>query len=272
MAENIVERAFRLIEVLARSPMGSGLTQLAEQAAMPKTAAHRLVSELVRLRYVRQDPDSSRYHLSTRILSLGSMHLASSGVVDLAQPILDRLAQQSGELARLSVVDGDHLTWVAKAQGARSGLRYDPDMGQEVTLFCTATGQAWLASFDNERALELVASQGFGRFDEFGPNAPRTISRLIEVLGATRERGYAAVIDSAGVGTAAIATVVRHATTGNVIGTVSITGPSSRLTEARIENLAPLVVAAGHELSEASAGSVMLAEAARAGGPTGNIR
>jgi DNA-binding IclR family transcriptional regulator len=260
MAENIVERAFRLIEVLARSATGLGLTQLANEAAIPKTATHRLVTELVRLRYVRQDLDTSRYHLSMRLLSLGSMHLGISGVIDLAQPILDRLARESGELARLSVIDGDRLMWVAKAQGARSGLRYDPDMGQEVTLFCTATGHAWLASVSDERALEIVASQGFGRFDEFGPNAPRTISRLQEMLSVTRERGFATVFESAATGTAAIAAVVRHARTDQPIGTVSITGPSSRMGETRMQNLAPHVVAAAREMSEASICSRLLAD------------
>jgi IclR family acetate operon transcriptional repressor len=263
MAANIVERAFSIVELLARHPSGLGLTAIADQVTVPKSAAHRLLMELARLRYVRQDTETSRYHLSTRLLSLAFRHLAASGVVDLAQPVLEQLARQSGELARLAIVDGDRLTWVAKAQGARSGLRYDPDMGQEVALFCTATGQAWLASFDDEHALQLVSSQGFGRLDEFGPNAPRTVSRLLERLALARQQGYALVVESAGIGTSALAAVVRHPTTQQAIGTVSITGPSSRLTEQRLHELAPLVVAAADELSQASIGSDLLAEASR---------
>lgn len=41
--------------------------------------------------------------------------------------MLDRLAEKTGELVRLSIVDEDRLTWVAKSQGPRqAGLRYDP--------------------------------------------------------------------------------------------------------------------------------------------------
>jgi len=85
-----------------------------------------------------------------------------SGIVDIAQPLLDRLAATSGELVRLSIVDGDRLTWVARAQGARRGLRYDPDMGMDATLSCTATGHAWLLTMTDEEALQRVARQGFG--------------------------------------------------------------------------------------------------------------
>ena len=48
----------------------------------------------------------------------------------------------AGELVRLAIVDGDRITWVAKSQGARKGLRYDPDMGTDARLSCAATGQA----------------------------------------------------------------------------------------------------------------------------------
>jgi DNA-binding IclR family transcriptional regulator len=48
--------------------------------------------------------------------------------------VINRLAQETEELVRLAVVDGERLTLVAKAQGARSGLLYDPDMGIDLRL------------------------------------------------------------------------------------------------------------------------------------------
>ena len=48
---------------------------------------------------------------------MGLSFLSNTGIVDIAQPLLDRLAQASGELVRLSVVDGERLTWVARAAG-----------------------------------------------------------------------------------------------------------------------------------------------------------
>ena len=65
----------------------------------------------------------------------------------IVQPVLDRLAQETGELVRLGVIDGERQTWIAKSQGARSGLRYDPDMGRDAPLFYTASGHAWARDF-----------------------------------------------------------------------------------------------------------------------------
>jgi DNA-binding IclR family transcriptional regulator len=159
MAGSQIERAFSLVESLAGEPQGLPLQTLAERLDIPKSAAHRMLTELVRLGYVRQNRESSRYQLSAKLVAQGFRYLASSGA-DIIQPILDRLAQDSGELVRLGVIDGARQTWIAKSQGARSGLRYDPDMGRDAPLFYTASGHAWLASLNDEQALQMVLRQG----------------------------------------------------------------------------------------------------------------
>ena len=103
-----------------------------------------------------------------------------------------RMARRSGELVRLSIVDEERLTFVAKAQGPRqAGLRYDPDMGADARLSCTASGHAWLMTLSDERALELVSRQGFGAPADYGPKGPTTIKGLLAFLQAGRMRGYA---------------------------------------------------------------------------------
>ena len=79
------------------------------------------------------------------------------------------MAQQSGELVRLAIVDGEHLTWVAKSQGARKGVRYDPDIGTDERLSCTATGHAWLLTLSDECALDLVSGPGLRRAEGLRP-------------------------------------------------------------------------------------------------------
>lgn len=171
MAGSQIERALSLIESLTREPGGMPMQSLADELAIPKSATHRMLAELIRLGYVRQDPQTSRYRLSTKLVALGFRYLASSGA-DVVQPILDRLAESSGELVRLGVIEGERQTWIAKSQGARSGLRYDPDMGRDAPLFYTASGHAWLASMSDAEALELVARQGIADPAEFAFECP----------------------------------------------------------------------------------------------------
>jgi DNA-binding IclR family transcriptional regulator len=116
MAGSQIERVFSVLESLTSDPRGLPMQTLAEQLDIPKSATHRMLAELIRLGYVRQNPENLRYHLSTKLVAMGFRYLSSSGA-DIVQPVLDRLAQETGELVRLGVIDGERQTWIAKSQG-----------------------------------------------------------------------------------------------------------------------------------------------------------
>jgi len=186
----VLERTLGILELLSSQEQGVELAVLADKLNMPKSAAHRLLADLSRFGYVRQTRDMGEYVLTTKLVSLGLTYLSKTGVIDVAQPLLDRLAEQTGELVRLSVVDGDRLIWVARAQGARQGLRYDPDMGSIARLSCSSSGLAWLSTMKDDDALALVSQQGLGTPQEFGPNAPKSLKAFLKVLQDTRKQGY----------------------------------------------------------------------------------
>lgn len=253
---SIIERSFKVIEHLAAHPDGTALSALSTEMQMPLSATHRMLAELVRNGYVRQDQRHGDYMLTMKVVSLGLSFLSNSGVVDVAQPLLDRLAVEAGELVRLAVVDGDELTFVAKAQGATRGLRYDPDMGLSVNLSCSSAGHAWLSTMTDEQALELVARQGFGKPDDFGPKAPTTVKALLAYLRVARKRGFAVINEVFAPAMAAMAAPVRSGN-GAAIGVITIAGPSVRLTEERMLALGPVLLAAAEDVALASGGSAM---------------
>ena len=258
-----LDRGLAILERLAAEPGGLSLVEVAATLGFPKSATHRLLTGLVEHGFVRQDRERGHYVLTTKLLSLAFSHMAGTGIVDAAQPVLDQLAQETGELARLSVVDGDRLTWVARAQGARSGLRYDPEMGQQAQLSCSAAGFAWLSCLPDADALAIVAREGFGPRTEFGPKAPETPQALLVHLRRARTRGYAVAIGTYYDWMAALAAPIRHASRGEVIGTVSIAGPSNRLTDARLAEIAALVTGAATQLSALMLGSPALLHAGK---------
>jgi len=248
------ERTLSALELLAGAAQGLALSQIAVGLQMPKSGAHRLMAELIRTGYVAQHEASGTYHLTPRMVSLAFRHLAAVGVVDAVQPVLDGLAALSGELVRLSVTDGTRQVWVAKAQGARSGLIYDPQMGDAAHLASMATGLAWLATMDEVSAVRLVTEQGLSA-PGLGPNAPRSIPDFLDRLRAARTIGVAQVIDCSAPGMSAIAAPVMHPVSGVVLGTLSIGGPSARLDAARLEELTPALLSAVGQLTDRVAGS-----------------
>ena len=249
-----LERGIKMLEHLVDHADGSTLSALSSALDLPLSATHRLLTELIRLGYVRQDQSHGQYVLTIKMVAMGLSFLGSTGITDVAQPLLDRLASTSGELVRLGVVDGDGLTFVAKAQGARSGLRYDPDMGLTVQLSCSAAGHAWLSTMPDEDALQRVSRQGFGKPADFGPKAPITVKALLGYLKLARSRGFAVIVEVFAPAMSAMSAPVRNRL-GQVIGVVTIAGPVIRLTEERLLSLGPALVQTADEIGQASGGS-----------------
>lgn len=239
MVGGALSRGLAVLAELAGASDGRSVQQVADTLGLPKSAAHRILVTLVADGWARQDPVSGTYRLTLRLVALGLGHLAGHTLVDLARPVLAELAGVSGELVRLSLVDGDRLVWVAKAQGATAGLRYDPDPGPEAHLASTANGLAWLAGFGDERALELVLRQGLGGPGERGPRAPATVEEFLRRLRRTRADGCARAVDSFEAGAAAIAMPVLERPGGPTVGVLSIAGPGVRFTAERMDALVP---------------------------------
>lgn len=252
--KGVQERTLGILELLAKHSEGLELAAIANALNIPRSAVHRLLSDLVISGYVRQIREHGDYLLTTKLISIGLSFLSNSGVVDIAQPLLNRLAKTSGELVRLSIVDGDWLTWVARAQGARQGLRYDPDMGTNARFSCSSTGWAWLSTLSDKEAIAKVKKQGLGKVRDYGPNAPQSIAQLLPMIQATRKRGFSMTEETYAHGLNAISAPVRLAEQP-AIGILTIAGPHFRLTAKRMKDLGPELMACGSQLAASSGSS-----------------
>jgi IclR family transcriptional regulator, acetate operon repressor len=246
-------RALGMLETLAQYPGGLAPRELAQLLKIPYAAAERTVQGLVECGFVFRTANGA-VRLSVKLAALGLAYLGTSGITDLVQPILDDLAKRTGELVRLAIVESDHLTWVAKSHSAQSGLFYVPHTETEVYLAATANGQAWLASLGDEQLRAVVEKQGLHRAG-LGPNAPSTMEQLLSQIERTRELGYACVTEAYELGTSAMATAIRKRGVGRPVGTVSVAGPTIRMTSARMAEIAPWLLASADELGAAAASS-----------------
>ena len=255
-----LEKSLDILEYLTDYPDGVALVQISTDLNQLRSGCHRALQELIRYGYVRQMPQRGDYALTTKMASMGLSFLSKSGVLDIAQPVIDRLAQATGELVRLAIVDGDRLTLVAKAQGAKSGLLYDPDMGIDLRLSCSAAGQAWLMTLPEDVAIEYVSRQGIGEPKDFGPNAPTSMKALLKILDEHRKRRFSIIQDAYAPGMSSMAAPIKRAnefTTGVVV----IAGPSARLTLKRMIQFGPALLAAAEELVVSGNSSALLKSA-----------
>src|SRR5699024_5476400 len=143
-----------------------------------------------------QRQSDSAYLLSMHFPALALKYLSGTDVINMAQPVLKRIADDSQEHVRLALVEADKLIFMSHEEGSQSALRFNPQTGMEPHLYYTATGLAWLSGFSDEKAMELVSKQGIGTPEDHGPNAPTSISQFLDRLSEVRKNGYAIVEES----------------------------------------------------------------------------
>ncbi|MDQ6618336.1 MAG: IclR family transcriptional regulator [Pseudomonadota bacterium] len=251
MAHVPAERCLAIIELLAESAGSMPLGEIAERLELPKSGAHRLLATLVDLGWAQQDPDTSFYRLTMHLATLGQRFYVATGIPDVCQPLLDRLALQCRDFARLAVVDGDSLVWVAHAQGASGGLLYQPSLASNtVPLYATASGKVWLATLGAEEAVRKVVLKhgGFKEAERYGPNVIRSLEGLLREIKTTSRRGYGIAVNEAEPGVTAVAAAIRSGEGEVASGTVSIAAPSVRMDDKRIRELAPFVMQCASEM------------------------
>ena len=246
-----VERTLTLVEALAGQSAPLEVTDLAARVNLPVSAVHRTLAALAKRGWVFQDPNSQNYALSLRMPMLAFRALDSRSMPNVFQHALDRLAESTQEYCRLALIESNCLTWVARAQGAQRGLRYDPPMGGEIVLHATANGKAWLSTLPEDKALEL-ATASLSKATNTGPKSLKDPTAVLAALKQTRARGWATSIEEAEAGTSAVAVPVWCADGPDVavVGTVSVAGPSVRITRDRIEEIASALHATAAQMSQ----------------------
>ena len=237
-----VARAMRVLKAFADHPGGIALTRLSGELGYSKASLSKIMSTMEREGFVRRD-GAGHFHLSWHLLALAFGHAQRVGISGVCMPVLQSLADETDELVQLAVIEGDHVLFVAKAEGPGHSLRLLPLVGVVAPTHATASGKVWLASLPDDRALDVMRRQGLARVTS------RTITsraRLLAELRSVRRDGYAITDGELDEGGRAIAAPIVHR--GRVVGAIAVSGPSSRLPLPRLKRLAPRVQRAAREL------------------------
>jgi len=227
----LLERCFQVIELLAEDPQAVRLGVISDRLGLQKGAVHRLLAALCSMGWVEQMPDTGFYRLTLRLAIMGQRVLLATRIPDLTRPILQKLANETQELVRMAIVEGERLSWVAFVQGRRTGLVYQPEMIGKVPLHVTANGKAWLSTLPPQEALRIVREDGFGEPGRFGPRALHSPEALIAAIDETRARGWGTSYEEAERGIAAVAAPICPAGPNTpAVATCSVAGPLMRFT------------------------------------------
>jgi IclR family acetate operon transcriptional repressor len=237
-------RGLSILEALAKAESGLTLTELAQRVALPTSTTHRLLSTLEKMSYVYQGGDLSLWYIGLKAFSVGSSFLANRDFVAESHVYMRRLMEQSGETANLAILDATDAVFIAQVQ-CHEMMRLLVKLGSRVPLHASGVGKAIFAALPDEQIDAILKVKGLPRITEHTIVSPETMWAALKVI---RQRGYSFDDEEHAPGTRCVAATIydEHA---EPLAAISLAGPSSRLPDARIRQLGPLVAHTAEELT-----------------------
>lgn len=240
-----VERALQLVEVFARSRGPFSISELAAEVELPPSTVHRLVQTLSSLGYVVQYQESKRYGVGRGIAEINRSMLLKYEFARFVGPHLEALVKATGETASLAALYGTSLIYLSQVESPAM-VRVSNPVGTLVPLHCTAVGKVFLADFRPSTLEDVLRYAGL---EAFTPNTLTNPKALQKELTRVHNQGYALDDEEYAQGVRCLAVAVRGSS-GAVVSAISLSGPSSRMTDERIPELAQAVIGAGERFAK----------------------
>lgn len=222
MSIAVLDRAFSILEVLARTRRALTLAELAEESRLPKPTVHRILKSLRDLGYVGQGDRGGAYELSARLASLHE-YSRDEAVREKARPLMERLHAAFDETVNLGLLEGIYVRYAHVIETTQP-LRWIVKPGARDSFETTALGRAIVAHLPAEQRARLVA-KACAAMPSRGRKAAR--AALEQELAATRERGCALEEEETVAGVACLA--ISLVDLGEPLAAVSVSVPVHRL-------------------------------------------
>ncbi|MBI4571685.1 MAG: IclR family transcriptional regulator [candidate division NC10 bacterium] len=260
-----MRKAIRVLKCFSLQEPHLSLSEIADRVGLARSTTHRILATLRDEGMLEQDGRRELYRLGLEVFEMGSVVLANMELHREALPFIEELARETGETIHLGVFDGTQVVSIEKMDSPR-GLTTVVTIGKGAPAYCTGVGKA-LLSFQPEAVVDRICKMGLTH------HTPQTITdpaSLRQELAKIRVLGYAVDDRELHPDVRCVAAPIRDHT-GNVVASISISGPATRIQKSAIPSLAKMIRAVAAKLS-ARLGHTVLESTRRTGSSRATAR
>lgn len=178
-----LSRGLQILRSFTRERQELTVIELARLVDVPRSTAFRLVYTLQAEGFLLHVGDTRRYQLGSRVLELGYSFLAGKDLIDIANPVLRRLRDETQTSSHLAIREGRDVVYIARVQGNTS-LVSAKNVGSRLPAHATAPGRVLLAALPLAAVVELYDGH---KFETFTPETPGSMGQLITLIEADRK-------------------------------------------------------------------------------------
>jgi DNA-binding IclR family transcriptional regulator len=230
-----VERAFAILRCL--SDGAAGVSEVADRVDLPKSTVSRLLSTMYELGAVEQA--GSEYCVGDLVVEIAGGAAPGRGLITIARPVLAELAEQTGEAAGLSVLDGRDMLYVDQVDVDRP-VQVRDWTGVRIPAHAVSSGLVALSTLSEPDREAYLA----GPLDDVGARTVTNPAVLRRRIKAIARRGTEWAIEEYLEGINSVAAPA-FGPDGRLAAVVHVHGPSYRFPAPKQADAVAAIVAAG---------------------------
>lgn len=240
----VLDRAAQILNCFSFEKSELSVSEITARTNLHKATVHRILSALEHNNFVRQNPETGKYHLGIKLFEFGQQAVARLDMREIAKPHLQALSSETAETVHLAILDDNQVLYLEKVEGHQA-LRMPSRIGRHIPTYCTSLGKAMLACLDNDEVRLMLKDESF---EAHTPATMKTITALLDDLKKIRRRGYAVDDEEIERGLRCVAAALKDYT-GQMVGAISVAAPSARLTDERLAQVGRRVLETAEAIS-----------------------
>jgi|GEM_PF-463985 len=231
-----IERALDIIEFLYHNGEEASIREISAATGLFGSTIHRILSTLKLRGYIHQNDKNSKYWLGSKFYGLGNAVKDNMPLAEIVEPYADAIAKKYRETIYTAIpyyqATLPQQVIVSKVSYSPYILKNSPEIGSISFSHGAATGKCMMAYY-SDKLLEEYKKH------PLPPLTHKTITEwpvMEEELRRIRYNGYAMESEEEEVGTTCIAVPILD-TQGNLIASISLSGPTAMVFEYKINDI-----------------------------------
>lgn len=239
--DKTVVKALNALEYICEVGEPVGVTELAKKFQLVKSNAHRVLTTLTALGYLRKQGDA-KYSATLKVWELGTLIVSRLDLVKIARPYLDELNRITDEAVYLATLDGENVVYLAVLE-SRHPIKIYARVGGSAPIHCSASGKVLLTFNDQVRSKVLRRT-----LISFTKKTPTNAADLEKVLDTVRRQGFSTNDGDWIEGVSGVAAPI-HSRERLGVAAIGVTGPSQRMHRKTFKHLSSIVVPMAQRIS-----------------------
>ena len=239
-----IDRAFSILRIIAKHPQGVGVNAIAQAVNLPKSTTSRILSTLEN-REVVSRTEANQFQLGPEVTRLAGQQPFSQNLAILARPILQEIADTTGEAAALCILDDLQVYYLDHVQ-SQHAVRVRDWTGAHIPLHVVAAGKVFLA-YGSDELVAAAVQKPLSAYTNRTITSPQALKAH---LAQIRDQGYAIGDEEFEEGVIGLAAPI-HDANNQVIAAINVYGPKFRLQEpGRQQEIVTVMVKAAGNLAQ----------------------